>query len=209
MKLKALIACIFVSLFGVAITPMAKHPGPTTSIVGRITDLLGTPIPGATIEVSTEDNAQHYSANSDAQGNYQIDNLPATQLRISVRYRGFRQEEFTVSPKSLKFVVDVGLQVGNLSDAPVTKISGIVRNADAPMKDATITVTSVFNQRVVERIRTNTDGRYEIDIESPGQYVVHASKPGFMASATTVILPPTLPRGGRTVDFILLSLRLP
>jgi hypothetical protein len=189
-------------------TPMAQHLAPVTSVQGRITDLLGSPIPGAKIEISTGGDAQRFSASSDAQGNYKIDNLPATRLKISVGYRGFQQEEFTIFPKIGKHIFDVGLQVGNLFDIPTTKILGAVKRSDnVPIPDATITVTSAFNQRVVERVRTNADGRYEINIEHPGQYIIHASKPGFMVSATTIVLTTTLPREQRTADFMLSSFR--
>ena len=77
------------------------------------------------------------------------------------------------------------------------------------MEDATITVANAFNQRLIQKVRTDKQGHYMVSVDNPGQYIVSASKAGFMVSAVVKVFPATLPRKRFEANFILTLLRLP
>ena len=207
MKSLSIIVCsLFIIGAGAALI-VAKNVH-RTSIQGRITDLLGSPLSGTLVEVTTNDGTQRFSGRTDEQGNYKIGNLPVSQLKVAVKLRGFRQEEFTLLPKTGQQVLDVGLEVGQLSNNPPIEVSGIVQQSKGEvLSDATVTIVNAFNQRLVERVRTEKAGRYKVTVYDPGQYIIYASKPSFMVSAVTIVLPATLPRERRTTDFELTPFR--
>lgn len=200
-----------VLIIGITLTMLAKPHHATASIQGRITDLFGSPLAGSTVEVTTERRERLFRAQTDQQGNYKVTSLPTNRLIISVRSAGFLQEDRTISLSSgEQHVLDIGLEVGQLTDLPPTEINGTVRQQNSsPSQDATVTVMNAFNQRLTKQTRTDRSGRYSVRVDNPGQYVVQVSKPDFVVSASTVLLPATSPRERRTVDLMLIPLRSP
>ena len=199
----SLVACV-------AIVVAAGQSVPTANIQGRISDPFGFPIAGAKIEVVSEDRTGHFQATADELGAYGITNLPAGRYKVMISSLGFATEE-----RSIRFwnceqvILDVGLSTGG-ADLPPIKVGGTVRRSDNTLvEDATITVANAFNQRLVQKVRTDKQGHYTVSVDNPGQYIVSASKAGFVVSAVVKVLPATLPRKRFEANFVLTLLRLP
>src|SRR4029077_5227408 len=144
------------------------------------------------------------------QGAYNINNLPAGQYKILVSSLGFATEERNIRVwDGEQVILDVGLNAGGADLTPI-EVSGTVRQPDnVPLEDATITVANAFNQRLTKKVRTDKGGHYSVSVDNPGQYIVSASKAGFMVSAVVKVLPATLPRKRFEANFMLTLLRLP
>ena len=100
--------------------------------------------------------------------------------------------------------LDFGLVAGYLGDAIPTEVRGAVRRKDkTPLQGATVTIANAFSKGLVTKARTDRAGRYQANVNYPGQYIVYASKPEFIVSATTIVLPASLPRKSRMVDLVL------
>ena len=183
-------------------------------IYGRVTDLAGNALKGATLKLfimrsRTVDGIRvpfmaelRQRSITDDQGNYNIESLPRGEYTISVDLRGFRHTEVGVFLQEGTKLLDIGLQLGVNGDIPRMEVVGVVRQADdSLLRDATVTAISTFNRQIVEQGRTDSAGRFAIVLTVPGQYVVFASKPGFVTRATNIA------SGGRkTVDFTLAQL---
>lgn len=164
------------------------------TIYGRVTDLLGTPIQGAKVHIFEYQDSEMkllQGVITDEKGNYQMIDLQPAAYKIEINFTGFIQAQ--IYPIHLaereKHLLDVGLQVGQITSLPPTEIVGIVRLSDkSTLQDVTVTVISAFNQQVAKQVRTDSVGKYQVNSLTPGQYVVFASKPGLAVSATSVTL---------------------
>jgi hypothetical protein len=209
--MKALTRLVSLSLVAsVATVAAAGQSVRTANVQGRISDPFGFPIAGAKVEVVSEDRTGQFQTIADNLGAYDIRNLPAGRYKVLIRSLGFATEE-----RSLRLwdgeqvILDVGLSTGG-ADLPPIKVGGTVRLPDnTPVEDATITVANAFNQRLVQKVRTDKQGHYTVSVDNPGQYIVSASKAGFIVNAVVKVLPATLPRQRLEADFVLTLLRLP
>jgi hypothetical protein len=203
-----------------------------TSIRGQIYSTLGYPLPGATLKAQIgKDNS--ISTSSDAQGYYEFNNLPEGQITVQVRNAGggwesreLRKSETGalqyILPSGRKLELKAGQQLTadfilyvfptHISALPV-KIKGVVRESDnskspnAPLSNAMVRVTDVFTQMVVLETRTDKMGYYSLLTPPIGsQYIVQASKPGFIAATTTIIARSLAEPAEKTVDLVLTPL---
>jgi hypothetical protein len=211
--MKALTAITLISISvvaWVAIVIVAAQTTPTANIQGRISDPFGFPIQGAKVEFLSEDRAREFHEIADKLGAYAITNLPAGRYKVLISSLGFATEERSMRVwDGEELIFDVGLSTGGADLSPI-EVTGTVRQPDnTPLKDATITVENAFNQRLIQKVRTDKEGHYTVSIDNPGQYIVAASKAGFMVSAVVKVLPATLPRKRVDANFNLTLLRLP
>jgi len=172
----------------------AQQKDETAIIHGRVTDLFGRGLEGATIQFFSRPGLKALneisfvkSVTTDAQGNYILAGLPYGYYKASVELRGFRHSEVSLVFLSKgENVLDIGLEVGALIDIPAMEISGTVRQSDkSPVMNATVTLMSAFKSDVAYRTRTDKDGEYKFIVNTHSQYIIYASKPGFEASAAT------------------------
>lgn len=208
---QSLVALLMVFLLRTAVLPQE----PFASARGRTTDLWGTPLRDADVSFYrlVFENGNLVSAlgileartKTDKEGNFALRDLLPGHYRVSVDLRGFRHTEvfrFRL-PAGSNQVLDIGLEVGLLTDTRAGEVNGKVSTTDkTPLKDATVTVMSAFAPDLVERTRTDDAGRYRVMLHAPGQYIVYASKPGFAIGAVCL---PGVER--QSVDLVLLPLR--
>lgn len=182
----------------------------TTNIQGRVCDPFGFPIAGAKVEFESENRTGQFQLITDKQGAYSKNNLRAGQYKVLVSSLGFATEERNIRVwEGEQVILDVGLNAGG-ADLPPIEVSGTVWQPDnVPLQDATVTVSNAFNQRLVQKVRTDKQGHYTVSVDNPGQYIVSASRAGFMVGAVVKILPATLPRKRVEANFTLTHLRQP
>jgi protocatechuate 3,4-dioxygenase beta subunit len=90
-------------------------------------------------------------------------------------------------PKGGSRILDIGLGLALTDGLQEIKVRGAVRGKDgAPIRNASVTFSSVFSPQRWDQTRTNEAGEYEFSLTQPGQYVLYATKPGFIAQAATV-----------------------
>jgi hypothetical protein len=201
MHLTKIICCLlcFIQVGGIVTVGQNAR---ATSLRGNVTDLFGSPLPDAGVEVLLEDGTRLSTTHTDQQGVYNFADLPVARLKIVVKLRGFREEEITLPPKTGQQVLDVGLKAGQLFTEPLIEISGSVRQATGgPAARASVTIVNAYNQRLAQTVKTDKDGKYNVTVYDPGQYVIYASQPGFKVCATAIVLPATFPRESRVANF--------
>lgn len=200
---KAGTGIVIVLLLSMAL--MAKQPLETGTIRGQATDMFGFPVSGADIEALAETSQKRFQTKTDGDGKYELSNLPAGHLTIRINSRGFLREERSIQlTNDEPVLVDFGLEAGRLMDLPVIKVSGTIYGPKGtPLRDAAIGIRSAFKNSIVFVGRTDGQGRYLLEIHTPGQYIVSASKPGYVISTKVILLMPSLPRKDVTANFIL------
>lgn len=101
-------------------------------------------------------------------------------------------------------LLDFGLEAGSVADQQPVELSGTVQQSSkAPTRDATVTVVNAFNRQLTRVVKTDGLGRYQVEFKSGGQYVVFASKLGFLVSTAAVVLPSAMPRR-RKINLVLI-----
>jgi hypothetical protein len=199
MKMTTIGLCLaFMVGISTAVEMPASHAS-TASIHGRVMDLFGTPLSDAVVEVTTKENSEKRSIRTNQDGSYLLRNMPVGEVRLVAKSRGFRPETDTLLLQADEQVtLDFGLEAGSIADQPPVELSGTVQQrSKAPIGDATVTVINAFNRRLIATVKTASDGRYKVEFKNGGQYVVYASKPGFLVSAAAVVLPSASPRKGK------------
>jgi len=161
--------------------------------------LFGTPLPDAVVEVATSKNSQKISVRTQQDGNYLLRDIPEGEVTLTVKAPGFLAENRVLFLQANDQVpLDFGLEPGRIADRPPVELNGVVQSrSKAPIKGATVTVMSAFNHRIVKTVRSDAQGRYRVGHENGGQYVVYASKPGFLVATASVVIPAAMPRKGR------------
>jgi hypothetical protein len=204
-----LCAVCLILLVGLLNALPAKQTSSNGHLRGWVTDLYGSPVAEAKIELISDEQFRPYQTRTDSNGNYEFTNLPSGNLTISVNAFGFLQEKRGIYlNKSEKLILDFGLEVGRLTDLPPIEISGRVQQPNKlPLAEATVVVISVFKPQLSLKARTDQTGHYKILVDNPGQYVVVAAKLGLSLEATPITLSSKLPREHRRLDFVLSPFR--
>ena len=194
--MKVIVIGLYLALGGVALTAvMAESHAASSSIYGHVTDLFGSPLSDAVVEI-TIGNSEKLSIRTKRDGSYLAQGLPAAEVSVVISAQGFRTETHTLGLQlDQQILLDFGLEPGSIADRPPVELSGTVQQSNkAPIKDATITVVNAFNKRLFKIVKTDSSGRYQIEFKDGGQYVMYASKPGFLVSTSAVVLPSAMPR---------------
>ena len=184
----------------------------TTGLRGQVhAQRLGMLLSEAEVKVSSKGKVIR-SVSTDQSGSYKISGLSEDRYTISISLRGFRDKEFDLQlTAGVQRLLDVGMEVGRLTDNPSPPVlSGTVRQTTGkPLKDATITLLDGLDQQVLARATTDDRGRYSLAMNG-SQLVVIVSKPGCVATATSLLLPGPLavPKKGKHMDFTLQVLSL-
>src|SRR4051812_26112036 len=110
MRAMILISGWIIALVGVVCVPSAQSTK-SVKLRGRVVNLFGTPIADASIEASADGGGETLKASTDAQGNYEINGLPAGRIKVFARAYGSEREEFfiAVQPGEQR-LLDFGLE---------------------------------------------------------------------------------------------------
>jgi hypothetical protein len=130
----------------------------TATLQGTVTDQQGAVISGARITVRNEATGLERTAQTDAEGNYQVAALPPGTYRIEVQAQGFQTQVVNgVTIEVARTVVqNFQLAVGSVTQE-------VTVSSDAPaIETATTSVGTVINQRTVQDIPLN--GRHFVDL---------------------------------------------
>lgn len=155
------------------------------TIAGSILDINGDPIPDAEVFVNNE-NGIEFQTISNADGEYNIDNLPPGTYVVTVSSSGY----------SIPSGIEVVLSPGNLvaTDANVTdlvpnnaSVSGVLRNSatNSPLQGVQVSLSGTEGSGSAI---TNSDGLYTISNLAPGQYTTRYQRENFRTESITINL---------------------
>ncbi|MFL6285803.1 MAG: carboxypeptidase regulatory-like domain-containing protein [Pyrinomonadaceae bacterium] len=151
--LKTLSAVALCVAFGVT-----AHAQSTATLQGAVTDPQGAVVPNAKVTVRSQATSAERTAQTDADGNYQIASLQPGAYRVEVQAQGFQTQVVAALNVEVArtIVQNFQLTVGNVSqEITVTSDTAVVETA-------TTSVGTVINQRTVQEIPLN--GRHFVDL---------------------------------------------
>jgi hypothetical protein len=150
----------------------------STVLQGRVADVSGLALPGATVTVRSRATGFHAVAVADAEGRFHVPAIPAGGYEVTAAAGGFRSEvveELTLEV-GRTLVRDFTLEVSGPTEALVVK-------AELPLIDrATSTVGHVVSAQTVREIPLN--GRHFVDL---GPLVPGSVAPSYTGFSTTPI----------------------
>jgi hypothetical protein len=180
-------------------------------IRGRVTTLFGQPLEGAHVSFFQLQGIQGSSPSeqliqqtfTNTNGEYQVNGLPAGQYRVEVLLKGYGHTEVWrfYLWRGASRVLDVGIPMGMLDHISQMEIRGsVLRTKNEILKDATVTLTSVYNPSESQQVRSDDQGKYILLLMQEGDYLIHVSKPGYEVVSKTISI-----RSGerKTADFSL------
>ncbi|MGD9631095.1 MAG: carboxypeptidase regulatory-like domain-containing protein [Pyrinomonadaceae bacterium] len=155
---------------------------------GRVTTLLGVPLDGVVIDISPV-NGKATNTRTDSLGGYRFENLPYGYATVSYRLTGFYKETINVYINRKSVTRDIGMRVGDLGPLDKIQVKGVIRDSSGfPTNGATVSIFNIFNQEVKETTQTDSSGRYLLETDREGDYVIVVLKPSFQAEAQLVRL---------------------
>src|SRR5215472_9361446 len=119
---KRICVVLFVLVLAFAFASSSAFAQASGSFLGTVIDKSGSAVPGATVTVTSETTGAARTANTDENGHYIINLLPASVYTIRVEFKGFqpveskdlrlqvneqRELDFTLSPSSVSSTVEV------------------------------------------------------------------------------------------------------
>ncbi len=163
--------------------------GGEAHLSGQVYDAMGSSIGGATVKLMRKAE-QIRSVTSDENGRFVIGGVPAGEYLLILESRGFATREVRVDLGTRQIgSIDVCLDIGVHFDHVPSRVSGVVKLTNGlPLVDAVVKVVNPFDQRVISIGRTDSSGRYQLEVYLGGQYVVVVFKPGFKVAAEPMVL---------------------
>jgi len=138
--------------------------------------------------VSLDDSSNSFSAFTDAEGLFRIENVPAGRYNVFVSVSNFVQYKSEVSVASCQTEFNFRLQHEDEAALSAVDIAGKVADPDGkPIYRATVTYLSPLDDTVTRSTMTGQDGQYTLAAPRPGQYVVFSSRPGYEVRTQTVL----------------------
>jgi hypothetical protein len=148
------------------------------------------------------------TAYADAQGSYRADQLPGGQYRIEVDVPNYGSGNtwFVYVADGEDLTKDIGVPLGYTHTMLPAEVTGAVMGPGRkPVVGATVTLINAFDVEEVLQTTTDADGKYSFRSMSDGQFLVYASKPGFLISVNKSLVV----KGRHVVDFDLSALPAP
>jgi hypothetical protein len=186
-------------------TYKAASEDQTAEVHGRVVNLWGVPLAKAELSFfkldqwpvpgvpSTEKLLRTVTA--DEEGHYRVRNLPWGLYNVHVTRGEYCCADILqlYLAKGTEQVLDVGIPMALENGlTPIIVIGKVYGEGQGPISDASITIVSAHNPQWWNQKRTGADGTYKFHLYQPGQYIIYASKPGFIVGSATV----DLGRGG-------------
>ena len=154
----------------------------TNVVWGRITDQHGNPLPGVEVQALSRGSQRNIRANTDSSGEYALTSMSFGPAIITATLRGFRPSSRELSVHAGRNLWDTGLEVGLLSTPAASHITGVVTDSNSkPLSNATVTLWSIYQPSVVDQVRTDKAGRFEIQTTQIGQCALSATLPSHEA----------------------------
>jgi protocatechuate 3,4-dioxygenase beta subunit len=159
------------------------------TVTGQIVDSYGNPLSGAEVVaqvVSTFDNSNAYNvgrftATTDANGDYEIDNIPAGTYGVGSFDKGYAG-----SNSSATFTVNAGSNSAptvTLTQIIHGKVTGqITDDQGNPLAGVSVVITAQSTAPVQFIAQTNSQGDYTIKNIPAGSYAVTASDQGYTSA---------------------------
>jgi len=148
-------------------------PNPCT-VAGTITDPGGMAIDGAVVFVQNIS-----TTNSLSSGSYVL-SLPAGSFTLNCSKQGY------ISPPAVILNLNAGQNLNGINFQLTPNagiISGLVSSSGQPLGSA---IVSALQQSATVSVNTAQDGTFTLNVQ-PGLWNIHASKPGFITSADSVV----------------------
>ncbi|HZT59666.1 MAG TPA: carboxypeptidase-like regulatory domain-containing protein, partial [Pyrinomonadaceae bacterium] len=151
----------FASLFAAALCLLLSATASaqsTATVQGTVTDQQGAVVPNAKVVVHNNATGLERTAQTDADGNYQVAALPPGVYRVEVQAQGFQGQSVGALNVDVARTVVQNFQLGI---GQVTQ--SVTVTSDAPVVEtATTSVGTVISQRTVQEIPLN--GRHFVDL---------------------------------------------
>lgn len=161
--LRVMFLCLFLSSGGVSLVP-AQQTVTSATLSGRVEDVRGAAVPGATVVVTNVDTNQKHTTASDDEGRYRFPYLPVGDYQVAVEGGGF-------APLTRRLTLTVGQSL----DVPLSlSVAGVaedvqVNSANAPaVETARTQVAETVLPKDVESLPLNGRNFLDLALLLPG-----------------------------------------
>ncbi len=157
-------SCCFVALLVLLFTPLGYGQGSTAILGGKVFDAQGKVIPNATVAVTSEERGIHWTAQTNKEGSWRLEDLVEGHYSFSVSAPAFKTLEHSAIELQIadqKFV-DVVLEVGS-----TTEIVTVVATTPLISTSAGVSGTVITTEQLQE-LPSQTNSPVALAVLTPG-----------------------------------------
>lgn len=144
--------------------------GAGVNLSGIVTEAdTGSPIANAEVTLTKTDDTKTISGSTGSDGRYLLEGIPVGEYTLTVKKDAYQTYEQAIS-LTQNSTHDVKLEPSG------NRVFGTVSDADGPLSGVLVTIT---NGETTKQCTTDTDGTYESDPLTPGEYTIKFSKFGY------------------------------
>ncbi len=177
-------------------------------IKGKFVDPFGNPVVKTSCEVAIGNNEEKILLNSNKDGDYAATITVKDQRSVFFACRGYLKTSIELPPSlQSDVVINIGLIAGYLGDAIPSVVTGNVMLIDKPLSGVSIDIINPFCPRLNISATSDTKGKFRVNLNYPGQYVLHVYSPNCTIQSEVITVESSLPRLTYTKNFSLSLLR--
>jgi len=146
MKLRPFVIAFSIAVVAVCLAPLGQAQSTFGTILGAVTDPSGAVVPNAVITVTNQDENISREVHSDAQGNYQAENMKAGLYTVSATATGFKDMVLTDVRLDARQTVraDIKLTMGSAAEKVTVEANAELINTETQVISASVTSTEVL-----------------------------------------------------------------
>src|SRR6266849_3140026 len=146
MKLKPFVITFSIAVVAVCLAPLGQAQSTFGTILGAVTDPSGAVVPNAVITVTNQGENISHEVRSDAQGNYQAENMKAGLYTVSAMATGFKDMVLRDVRLDARQTVraDMKLTVGSAAEKVTVEANAELVNTETQVISANVTSTEVL-----------------------------------------------------------------
>jgi hypothetical protein len=146
MRLNPFILALSIAVSAVCLAPLGLAQSIFGTILGTVTDPTGAVVPNAVITVTNQGESISHEVRSDAQGNYQAENMKAGLYTVSAVATGFKDTVLTDVRLDARQTVraDMKLTMGSAQEKVTVEANAELVNTETQVVSASVTGTEVL-----------------------------------------------------------------
>jgi len=166
------VAVLLVLAWGLSLLPAAQAQTAGGSVIGRIQEKSGAPLPGVTITATQKETGVTRSTVSESGGSFRLPSLPVGTYTVTAELNGYA----TVTVENVTVNVAAQREI-NVEMNPSTVSETINVVAEAPLVQTTPAVGAVIDQKQLESLPLNGRQFANLAILAPGTSLNYNSDP--------------------------------
>ncbi|HEY0514066.1 MAG TPA: TonB-dependent receptor [Thermoanaerobaculia bacterium] len=166
------VAALLALAWGLSLLPAVQAQTSGGTLIGRVQDKSGAPLPGATVTATQKGTGLTRTTSTEADGTFRLPSVPVGSYTVVVELNGFA----TVTTENVEVNVASQREI-TVDMSPSTLQEAITVTAEAPLVQTTPAIGAVVDQKQLENLPLNGRQFANLAVLAPGTSLSYNSDP--------------------------------